>query len=163
LNVAIITCMANEPGELLPTNEKFSGIISDQDRREVLAGPTPMIIEALANTVNKLRPGEKFKIKARVLYLGGKNLSPIIQNFFMVAEGQKPASGLPFHNGKDFEYLPIICGVIEGTREMDKVVVNRVTEELKTNTQRLSSHPERDNALKAVDTIIKNFTRPART
>jgi hypothetical protein len=155
--------MANEPGEFSPTNDRFSGIISDQDRRDVLVGPTPMIIEALANTVNKLRPGEKFKIKTKVLYLGGKNLSPIIQNFFMVAEGQKPASGLPFHNGKDFEYLPIICGVIEGVKEMDKVVVNRFTEELRTNTQQLSSHPERDNALKAVDTIIKNFAPPAKT
>jgi hypothetical protein len=151
--------MANEPAELPPTNDRFSGIISDQDRREILGGPTPMIIEALANTVNKLRRGEKFSIKTKVLYLGGKNLSPIIQNFFMVAEGQNPTSGLPFHNGKDFEYLPIICGVIEGARKMDKEVVKRFTGELRANVQNfLINNPEKEAGLKSIETIIKNFS-----
>lgn len=56
--------MGEPAKDLFPTNDKFSKIISDGDRVEVLDGPTPLVIGALAETVSELEPDKKRRLKS---------------------------------------------------------------------------------------------------
>ncbi len=146
--------------EMRPTNDKFTARISDGDRRIILSGATPVLIEAIAETVAGLGEEEKRQVMQEVVSLGttGASLSEQVQSFLKAVKKEADESLAPFHNGSDSSYLSILCGVIEISREEGEGFATRFEGAFSANFSRLiKSTPDKENTNLAAETFKTNL------
>lgn len=150
------------PETVLATNDRFSKIISDQDRSVLLSGPIPLVVNVLAKSVASLNNDEaKRSVKTRVVALNtrGSYLSNQVKEFILVVDGKQPESLAPFHGGIDSDYLSIFCGVIEAVRETSSPdLAKKLFSAIEENSQKMSQNPSGTQGYRALDTIRANIS-----
>lgn len=149
-------------------DDVYGWVVSDEERKTLLSGPTPLVTEALADTVRGLTNAEaKHTILTKIVNLGtkGGKLQNVVQGFYDYATetgGKTPPA--PFHNGLDSGYLSVFCGFIEGTRQLTKSgkseTVKEIENKLRGNARKiLANNPNVAEGQKAIEVIINNFNK----
>ncbi|KKT65578.1 MAG: hypothetical protein UW60_C0028G0011 [Candidatus Woesebacteria bacterium GW2011_GWA2_44_33] len=150
------------PETVLATNDRFSKIISDQDRSVLLSGPIPLVVDVLAKSVASFDDDEaKRSIKTRVVALNtrGSHLSNQVKEFISVVDGKQSGSLAPFHGGIDSDYLSIFCGVIEAVREINNPdLAKKLSLAIEENSREMSQNPNGAQGYQTLETIRANIS-----
>lgn len=142
-----------------PTKDAYGNILTDSERQQLLNLPTPLLSEAIAETVLNLPSQEsKQPILQRMATMGmrGEKLSPLVEEFLNYSQGEKKT--VPFLGGADYEYLSVFCGFISGVRiikeNRGESETNQVLDNLKANVEQISNgNPQQNELMSAVELV----------
>ena len=148
------------------TNDVFSQIITDAERKKLLKAPAPLIVESIADTIRGLKD-EKVRrtcVQDTVHFVNRQGKIPPVAKEYLdyVSEGKKKQFAA-FTGGQDSEYLAIYCGFINGIRRLkgeNERVVDEISQSLSQISEKnLVSNPSGPDGQKAIQTIINNFSK----
>lgn len=150
-----------------PLNDKFSRIITDDDRAVIMetSVPFPPIIKAVGDTLRDLdkETSDVFLRKIVALATIGGKIPGVVDEFVSYVGDGKSKLPMAFLNGAPNEYLAIFCGFIEKGRELNKdnpKIVDQIAENFTNkadNSLRMLS--AREASLKAVEVVAANLKK----
>ena len=142
-----------------PKKDAYCNIVTDDERQQLLNLPTPILAEAVAETVKLADRESQQSILQRITTMGmrGEKLSPIVNELLDYTQGKiKP---VPFLGGANYEYLSVFCGFIAGVRTVkdnrDETEAGQILENLKINTEKMASGNPQQNELVNAANLIK--------
>jgi hypothetical protein len=141
------------------TQDPFGTIVSDDERKRLLNLPTPLLAEAVAETIVGITDENQRRTllqRITTMGMGRHEPSPKVQELLDFVQGKE--SVIPFSNGADFEYLAIFCGFVAGTRLVKENVGNKEAKEivakLSENAEKKSNgNPQQKEVMEATKLI----------